>query len=61
MHTAKYLKEKKNHHIVFSYNKKNHIVFLYIKQCNLPYVRRIWGVNTFSLCKQSPYPISETS
>jgi len=31
MHTAKSLKDKKNHHIVFSYNKKNHIVFLYIK------------------------------
>jgi hypothetical protein len=29
MHTAKSLKDKKkkNHHIVFSYNKKNHIVF----------------------------------
>jgi hypothetical protein len=30
MHTAKSLKDKKNHHIVFSY-KKIHIVFLYIK------------------------------
>jgi hypothetical protein len=27
MHTAKSLKDKKNHRIVFSYNKKNHIVF----------------------------------
>jgi hypothetical protein len=27
MHAAKYLKDKKNHHVIFSYNKKNHIVF----------------------------------
>jgi hypothetical protein len=27
MHTTKSLKDKKNHRIVFSYNKKNHIVF----------------------------------
>jgi len=27
MHTAKSLKDKKNHRIVFSFNKKNHIVF----------------------------------
>jgi len=27
MHTAKFFKDKKNHHIVFSYNKKNNICF----------------------------------
>jgi len=32
MHTAKSLKDKKNHHIVFSYNKKkSYCFFFYIK------------------------------
>jgi hypothetical protein len=31
MHTTKYLKDKKNHRIVFSYNKKIILFFLYIK------------------------------
>jgi hypothetical protein len=35
MHTTKYLKDKKNHHIVFSYNKKNHIVFFIHKTQNI--------------------------
>ena len=30
MHTAKSLKDKNNHHIVFSYNKKKIILFFYI-------------------------------
>jgi len=35
MHTAKYLKDKKNHHIVFSYKKNNHIVFFIHKTQNI--------------------------
>jgi len=35
MHTAKYLKDKKNHRIVFSYNKKIILFFFIHKTQNI--------------------------
>jgi hypothetical protein len=38
MHTAKYFKDKKNHHIVFSYKKKSYCFFIHKTQNIQKYV-----------------------